>query len=82
MAAARHRLDLPGSSAYRSPVAIRIDVDDRTLSWHEFGKLLTSFAGWGMRLIVVPDDELHKTPRIEVREPPLRHSAGGEPGRG
>jgi hypothetical protein len=47
-------------------------IDDRELSWKEFGRLLTTYAGWGMRIIVVPDDELDDEPRIEVREPEPR----------
>lgn len=46
-----------------------IYVDDRELSWSEFGRLITTYAGWGMRIIFVPDDRLEETPRIEVREP-------------
>jgi hypothetical protein len=35
-----------------------------------FSWLLTTYAGWGMRIIIiVPDDETHLEPRIEVREP-------------
>lgn len=44
-------------------------IDDHDLSWQEFGRLLTTHAGWGMRIILVPDDETHVTPSIEVREP-------------
>lgn len=46
-----------------------ISVDDQEFSWDEFGRMLHTFAGWGMRLIFVPDDELERSPRIEVREP-------------
>jgi hypothetical protein len=46
-----------------------IHIDDRELSWTEFGRLLTTYAGWGMRIIFVPDDETHMVPRVEVREP-------------
>ena len=46
-----------------------IHIDDHELSWTAFGRLLTTFAGWGMRIVVVPDDETHLEPRIEVREP-------------
>jgi hypothetical protein len=49
-----------------------ICIDDHELSWKEFGRLLTAYAGWGMRIVFVPDDELHVTPRIEVREPKER----------
>lgn len=46
-----------------------IFIDDRELSWEEFGRLLTTYAGWGMRVIFVPDDETEVEPRVEVREP-------------
>lgn len=42
------------------------EIDDRTLSLREFGAMLLSREGWGMRLVIVPEDELHKTPRIRV----------------
>jgi hypothetical protein len=46
-----------------------IHVDDQELSWREFGGLLRTYAGWGMRIIFVPDDATHEEPAIEVREP-------------
>ena len=46
-----------------------IQIDDRELSTQEFGRLLTTYAGWGMRLVFVPEDEIDKPPQIEVREP-------------
>jgi hypothetical protein len=46
-----------------------IHIDDHELSWEEFGRLLVTHAGWGMRIVFVPDDELHEAPRVEVREP-------------
>jgi hypothetical protein len=46
-----------------------IHIDERELSWREFGRLLLTHAGWGMRVVFVPDDEVHDPPRIEVREP-------------
>jgi hypothetical protein len=46
-----------------------IDIDDRELSLREFGGLLCTHAGWGMRIVFVPDDEIHEQPTIEVREP-------------
>ena len=46
-----------------------IHIDDHELSLAEFGRLLTTYAGWGMRIVFVADDETAKTPRIEIREP-------------
>jgi hypothetical protein len=46
-----------------------IYVDDRELSLEEFGTLLTTYAGWGMRIEFTPDDEVDRRPRLEVREP-------------
>lgn len=46
-----------------------ITIDDRELSWSEFGRLMTTYAGWGARIVFVPDDEIHLEPTIEVREP-------------
>ena len=37
--------------------------------WDEFGRMLCTYAGWGMRIVFVPDDELERTPRIVVKEP-------------
>jgi hypothetical protein len=45
-----------------------VEVDGTLLTWREFGKMLTTFSGWGMRLVIVPDDELHETPDIQVME--------------
>jgi hypothetical protein len=46
-----------------------IYVDDREFSWDEFGRMLCTYAGWGMRIVFVPDDELDRPPKIVVREP-------------
>jgi len=55
-----------GGDDGREPV---IEIDDKELSWTEFGQMLTTFAGWGMRLVIVPDDETHEKPTIRVRDP-------------
>lgn len=44
-------------------------VDDHELSLREFGRLLTTHAGWGMRITFVPDDRIEQQPRREIREP-------------
>ena len=45
-----------------------IHIDDHELSWAEFGKMLPTWEGWGTRIVMVPDDELTKTPLIEIGE--------------
>ena len=55
-----------------------VGIDDRELSLEEFGRMLTTYAGWGMRIEFVPDDQLHRRPALEVREPdPEAESAEG-----
>ena len=46
-----------------------IHIDEHELSWEEFGRLLTTYAGWGMRVVFVPEGDTHLEPRVEVREP-------------
>ena len=46
-----------------------IHVDDREFTWEEFGRMLLTYAGWGMRIVFVPDDELERNPKIVVKEP-------------
>ena len=46
-----------------------IHIDDREFTWDEFGRTLLTYAGWGMRIVFVPDDELERTPKTAVREP-------------
>jgi hypothetical protein len=45
-----------------------IYIDDRELSLQEFGRLLMTYAGWGMRLVFVPEEDIAMTPKIEVRD--------------
>ena len=55
-----------------------VGIDDQELSLEEFGRMLTTYAGWGMRIEFVPDDQLHRRPALEVREPdPESESAEG-----
>ena len=46
-----------------------VDVDEQELQLEQFAKLLTTYAGWGMRIEFVPEDEVHRRPVLEVREP-------------
>jgi hypothetical protein len=50
----------------RRPV---IEIDDREFTLEEFGTMLTTYSGWGMRIVFVPDSGLEKSPDIEVGEP-------------
>ena len=44
-------------------------IDDKEFTMDEFGKILSTYEGWGMRIIMVPEDETHKTPIIEIKNP-------------
>jgi len=46
-----------------------IEVDGQEFTWDEFGRMLCPYAGWGMRIVFVPDDELEKPPKITICEP-------------
>lgn len=46
-----------------------IEIDGREFTLEEFGTMLTTYSGWGMRIVFVPDSELETTPVIVVREP-------------
>ena len=46
-----------------------IEIDDKELSLEEFGRMLTTYSGWGMRIEFVPEEEVHRRPALEVREP-------------
>jgi hypothetical protein len=34
-----------------------IHIDDRELSWDDFGRTLCTYACWDMRVVFVPDDD-------------------------
>jgi hypothetical protein len=46
-----------------------IHIDDESLSLSAFGRLLCTYAGWGMRIVFVPDEEIAVEPRIAIEEP-------------
>jgi hypothetical protein len=46
-----------------------VKIDGQKLQLKQFGKLLAAHEGWGMRIEFVPEDEVHRRPRLEVREP-------------
>lgn len=46
-----------------------IYIDDHELSLEEFARLLSTYAGWGMRIVFVPYDRINEEPEIAVCEP-------------
>ncbi len=48
---------------------LTVYIDEEELSLAEFGRLLCTYAGWGMRIAFVPEDETNQKPRIEIRKP-------------
>jgi hypothetical protein len=46
-----------------------VSVDGRDLTLLQFAKMVGSYTGWGMRIEIVPDDELHLRPKRRVRIP-------------
>jgi hypothetical protein len=46
-----------------------VEIDDHKLDAEAFSRMLTVYAGWGMRIEFVPDDQTHRRPAHEVREP-------------
>jgi hypothetical protein len=38
----------------------------------EFAEMVSTFGRWGVRIVFVPDDDLHDEPVVEVREPDAR----------
>ena len=53
--------------------AVTIHIDKEELSLDDFGRLLRSYAGWGMRIAFVPEDFVTENPKVEMREPKKRH---------
>jgi hypothetical protein len=48
---------------------VTIHIDDKELSLREFGRLLSVYAGWGMRIAFVPEEFVTENPRVKVRKP-------------
>jgi len=44
-------------------------IDEHEMTLTEFGRLLLTHAGCGMRIAIVPDNRTHINPEVEVREP-------------
>jgi hypothetical protein len=48
---------------------VTIHIDDQELSLAEFGRLLAVHAGWGMRIVSVPEEFVTENPKVKVRKP-------------
>ena len=46
-----------------------IHIDDKELSLREFGRLLSVYAGWGMRIAFVPEEFVTENPKVKIRKP-------------
>ncbi|MEY4508587.1 MAG: hypothetical protein RLZZ450_709 [Pseudomonadota bacterium] len=46
-----------------------ISVDGQDLTLRQFAHMVERYEGWGMRIEIVPDDELHLRPKRRVGEP-------------
>jgi hypothetical protein len=46
-----------------------IKIDEQELRLKQFGKMLATYQGWGMRIEFVPDGEVHRRPVLKVQEP-------------
>jgi hypothetical protein len=46
-----------------------VNVDGKALSLKQFGRLLSIFEGWGMRIEFVPEKELGARPQVRVQDP-------------
>jgi len=49
-----------------------IHIDDKELSLREFGRLLSVYAGWGMRIAFVPEEFVMENPKVKIRKPKKR----------
>jgi hypothetical protein len=58
----RCRVDNDGNEAV-------IEIDGRQFSMAEFGRMLSTYSGQGMRICFIPGAEVNGEPQIEVREP-------------
>ena len=46
-----------------------VDIDGREFTMEEFGRLLLTHEGWGMRLTFVDEEHVDEAPAVEVCEP-------------
>ncbi len=47
---------------------VLLQIDERKLDMKEFGRLLESFLGWGVRMEFVPKNAIDRRPELQVRD--------------
>jgi hypothetical protein len=50
------------------PHDLVVRIDDQDLSWAQFGRMVSSYRGWGMRVTFLPEEQLFKPPATEIIE--------------
>ncbi len=50
---------------------VQLAIDEHALTLEDLGKMLRTYAGWGLRLTIVPDDEIEREPAIVVSDSPF-----------
>ena len=48
---------------------VTVHIDDKELSLAEFGQLMKYYAGWGMRVMFVPEERVTENPVPELQHP-------------
>ena len=48
---------------------VTIHIDKEELSLRDFGRLLSVYAGWGMRIAFVPEEYVTENPKVEIGDP-------------
>lgn len=43
-----------------------VEIDDQKLSWEEFGKLISPYIGWAMRIQFLPSEQLLNPPASKI----------------
>jgi hypothetical protein len=46
-----------------------VEIDNHELDLERFGKLLTTYVGWAARIEFVPEEDMHRRPACQVRQP-------------
>ena len=47
---------------------VQLVIDDQVFTMKDVESMLRSYAGWGLRMVIVPEDEIERAPTIVVGE--------------